>query len=60
LYNYLHAKYKGFEKHYYTSQHKIDGMEGKIRGLHFCILELEAQIGDLKALDDEGKWKLAK
>jgi hypothetical protein len=34
IYRHLHAKYKGFEKHHYSSQHKIVGLEGKIKSLY--------------------------
>jgi predicted RNase H-like nuclease (RuvC/YqgF family) len=60
IYIHFHAKYKEFDECHRSIQQKIEGLEGKIRGLHTCILDLEAQIEDFKALDNEETWKLAK
>jgi hypothetical protein len=35
-------------------------LEGKIKGLHTCIKDLWAIIEDIKALNNEKKWKVAK
>jgi uncharacterized protein involved in exopolysaccharide biosynthesis len=56
----LHAEYKEFDKHHYSSKRMIQGLEGEIKGLHSGIKQLEGEIEELKALDDEELKKLAK
>jgi uncharacterized coiled-coil DUF342 family protein len=41
-------------------QSKIEGLEGKIKAIQTYVLDLEAQIMDLKAMDDNGMWKSAR
>jgi FtsZ-binding cell division protein ZapB len=56
----LHAEHKEFDKHHRSSERTIQGLEGKIKGLHSCIKLLEGEIEDLKALNNEELKKLAK
>jgi predicted nuclease with TOPRIM domain len=56
----LHAEFKEFDKYHRSSEHTIQGLEGEIMGLHSCIKQLQGEIEDLKALDDEELKKLAK
>jgi predicted nuclease with TOPRIM domain len=60
LYRLLRSQYKEFHKHHCSSEHTIQGLEGEIKGLHSCIKQLEGEIEELKALDDEELKKLAK
>jgi uncharacterized protein YydD (DUF2326 family) len=60
FYRHLHAEYKDFDKCHYSYQCKIHGLEGKLKSLHTCIQNLEPEIKDFKALDNEGLRKLAK
>jgi uncharacterized protein involved in exopolysaccharide biosynthesis len=60
LYRLLHSQYKEFYKRHRSSERTIQGLEGEIKGLHSCIKQLEGEIEDMKALDDEELKKLAK
>jgi hypothetical protein len=53
IYRYLEVE---FSKHHHSSQNKIEDLEGEIKGLQACILDLEAQIVDPKAINN--KWKM--
>ena len=53
MYRYLEVE---FYKRHRSSQNKIEDLEGEIKGLQACILDLEAQIVDLKTINN--KWKM--
>ena len=60
VYIHFYGEYKDFDKHHWTYQLKIQNLEDKTKGFHTHIKGLEAEIEDLKALNNEGLWKLAK
>lgn len=60
LYRLLMVEYKDFVEHHNSSQNMKEDLEGNVKGLQVCILDLEAQIMDLKAMNPKEKWKLVK
>jgi uncharacterized protein involved in exopolysaccharide biosynthesis len=56
----LRSQYKEFHKRDCSSERMIQGLEGEIKSLHSHIEQLEDEIEELKALDDEELKKLAK
>jgi predicted RNase H-like nuclease (RuvC/YqgF family) len=60
LYRLLWSQYKEFHKRHRSSKHTIQGLEGEIKSLRSHIEQLEDEIEELKALDDEELKKLAK
>jgi chromosome segregation ATPase len=60
LYTLLRSQYKNFYKRHCSSERTIWGLEGEIKSLRSRIEQLEGEIEELKALDDEELKKLAK
>jgi DNA polymerase III sliding clamp (beta) subunit (PCNA family) len=60
LYRLLHSEYKDFNKCHCANQRTIQGLEKELKSLHSRIQELEAEIDELKVLDEEELKKLAK
>jgi predicted RNase H-like nuclease (RuvC/YqgF family) len=60
LYRLLRSQYKDFYKCHRSSEHTIQGLEGKIKSLRSRIEQLEGEIEELKVLDDEELKELAK
>ena len=60
FYKHFHAEHKDFDKRHFSYQYKIQGLKGKLKGLFTYIQDLEVEVEDVKALDNEGLKKLAK
>ena len=60
LYRLLRSQYKEFYKCHCSSKRMIQRLEGQIKSFRSCIKQLEGEIEEMKALDDEELKKLAK
>ena len=60
LYRLLWSQYDEFQERHRSSEHTIQGLEGKIKSLYSRIEQLEGEIKELKALDSGELKKLAK
>ena len=60
LYRLLQSQYKEFYKRHRSSECTMQGLKSEIKSLCSCIEQLEGEIEELQALDDEELKKLAK